>query len=259
MGPATYGPKEAVGAPDHPHRGQETITYILKGQMQHLDSHGHAGNLNPGDVQWMTAGAGVVHSEMPGDELFEKGGTLEGFQMWVNLPKEKKMTKPRYQELKSTEIPSSKSDDGQITVKVLAGKFKDTKAHIDTVTPIVYYDVFAEKSGEVSFDPGVKRLFVYVYRGKAQVCGRDMEEGEIAVLETEEGDVEVLSANEGCGCLVFGGDPLNQPVAWVGPFVMTTQEEIRQAMIDYQTGILGSIPGSDKRYEQTRIANQNRS
>src|SRR5947209_12992513 len=116
MGPMTLAPGQAKGAPDHPHRGFETVTYVLSGEMEHKDSQGHAGKLSAGDVQWMTAGAGVVHSEMPSTEFQREGGTLHGFQLWVNLPQKKKMMKPRYQEISSAHIPASRAGDGLVTV-----------------------------------------------------------------------------------------------------------------------------------------------
>ena len=122
MGPADYGPGEAKGAPDHPHRGFETVTYMIEGKFQHKDSQGHSGKLNPGDVQWMTAGAGVIHSEMPEDEFTRYGGRMHGFQLWVNLPRRDKMIKPHYQEIPSSKIPVAKSLDGKVTAKVLPGR-----------------------------------------------------------------------------------------------------------------------------------------
>jgi redox-sensitive bicupin YhaK (pirin superfamily) len=122
MGPADYGPGEAKGAPDHPSRGFETVTYMLEGKFQHRDSHGHTGKLNSGDVQWMTAGVGVMHSEMPEDEFTHNGGRTHGFQLWVNLPRRDKMIKPHYQEIPSSKIPLAKSQDGQVTAKVIAGE-----------------------------------------------------------------------------------------------------------------------------------------
>ncbi len=140
MGPADYGPGEAVGAPDHPHRGFETITYMLEGEFEHEDSAGHRGVLRPGDVQWMTAGAGIVHSEMPSHGIREKGGRVHGFQIWVNLPAKLKMTRPRYQEVSAGKIPEGVSEDGKARVRVIAGEALGVRAVIDTHIPIVYQD-----------------------------------------------------------------------------------------------------------------------
>src|SRR5262245_52631192 len=140
MGPVDNAPGEAVGAPDHPHRGFETVTYMLDGEIQHEDSAGHKGRIGPGDVQWMTAGAGVVHSEMSGDRIQREGGRMHGFQLWVNLPRRDKMMAPRYQELTSAEIPKARTPDGLVDVTVVAGDSLGARAAIDTRTPILYLD-----------------------------------------------------------------------------------------------------------------------
>src|SRR5437868_8890334 len=138
MGPMDVAPGEAKGAPDHPHRGFETVTYLLAGEMEHKDSQGHAGRLRAGDVQWMTAGAGVVHSEMPSAEFQRTGGRLHGFQLWVNLPKRDKMMSPRYQEIPAAQIPKATSADGLVTVSVIAGEAMGERAIVETRTPIIY-------------------------------------------------------------------------------------------------------------------------
>src|SRR3982751_2316854 len=134
MGPMNVAPGAAKGAPDHPHRGFETVTYMLSGEMEHKDSPGHAGKLSAGDVQWMTAGAGVVHSEMPSAEFQREGGRLHGFQLWVNLPQQNKMMKPRYQEIPSASIPKAHTEDNLVTVRVIAGESLGARAVIETVT-----------------------------------------------------------------------------------------------------------------------------
>src|SRR5829696_1389952 len=138
MGPMEVAPGQAKGAPDHPHRGFETVTYLLSGEMEHKDSRGHSGRLRAGDVQWMTAGAGVVHSEMPSREFQRDGGRLHGFQLWVNLPKRDKMINPRYQEIPASQIPKATSDDRLVTVSVIAGEAMGKQAVIETRTPIIY-------------------------------------------------------------------------------------------------------------------------
>src|SRR5947209_19971102 len=138
MGPMEVVSGQAKGAPDHPHRGFETVTYILSGEMQHKDSQGHAGKLSAGDVQWMTAGAGVVHSEMPSAEFQRTGGRLHGFQLWVNLPRERKMMRPRYQEIPAASIPTATTEDGLVTVSVIAGKSLAARAVGETATPSIH-------------------------------------------------------------------------------------------------------------------------
>src|SRR5262245_60698918 len=140
MGPEEYGPGEAKGAPDHPHRGFETVTYMLEGAFEHEDSAGHKGALTKGDVQWMTAGRGVVHSEMPARAIRERGGRVHGFQLWVNLPARDKMMAPRYQEVPASRIPEAATPDGKARVRVIAGEALGARAVVDTRTPIVYQD-----------------------------------------------------------------------------------------------------------------------
>src|SRR5688572_8154042 len=169
MGPMDLGPGEAQGAPDHPHRGFETVTYVLSGDLEHKDSSGHAGRLRPGDVQWMTAGAGVVHSEMPSAEFHRDGGRMHAFQLWVNLPKLDKMMKPRYQEIPSAQIPKAISGDGLVEVTVIAGEALGRRAVIETRTPIVYLHYRIKPGGAVSQSvPGAYNAFAYVIEGEGK-------------------------------------------------------------------------------------------
>lgn len=246
MGPVTYGPGQAVGAPDHPHRGFETITYLLEGEVHHKDSAGNQGVLKPGDVQWMTAGAGVVHSEMPSQELLDKGGPMHGFQIWVNLPARLKMTQPRYQEIARAHIPTASSEDGLAQVKVVAGKALGVEAIIDTHTPIVYQDWTVQSGGQVSTEIGLDHnVGVYVFSGNLLV-GSDQEEvqdGQLAVLTDGTSIQFSVSPSEPAAArfLVLGGIPHKEPVAQSGPFVMNTREELQQAFADYHGGRMGQI------------------
>src|SRR5947207_9357319 len=164
------GPGEAVGAPDHPHRGFETITYMLEGEFEHEDSAGHRGVLRPGDVQWMTAGAGIVHSETPSDRIREKGGRVHGFQIWVNLPAKLKMTRPRYQEVSAGKIPEAKSADGRARVRVIAGEALGAHALIDTHIPIVYQDWTIEPGADVTVALSrEQQAMAYVFQGAVLV------------------------------------------------------------------------------------------
>jgi redox-sensitive bicupin YhaK (pirin superfamily) len=240
MGPVDYAPGEAVGAPDHPHRGFETVTYVLDGEMQHEDSAGHLGKLASGDVQWMTAGRGIVHSEMPSRAFQDRGGRMHGFQIWVNLPKRDKMMAPRYQEISRDQIPEGTSADGLAKVKVVAGEALGAKAVIETRTPISYLH-FTLKSGAKADVPLPRdhAAYVYVFEGDAVVSGKDVREGQLAMMG--EGDSLDLAASGDAQLLVLSGVPLNEPVVQYGPFVMNTENEIRQAIIDYQSGRLGEI------------------
>src|SRR5215831_6977155 len=166
IGPTDVRPGEAKGAPDHPHRGFETVTYMLSGSFRHKDSQEHAGKLGPGDVQWMTAGRGVVHSEEPSDEFQRTGGTLHGVQLWVNLPKSDKMIRPHYQEIPAEKIPSTTTPDGKVGVRVIAGESLGARAVIETRTPILYLD-FALKPGGAVVQPAAPdfNAFAYVNEG----------------------------------------------------------------------------------------------
>jgi redox-sensitive bicupin YhaK (pirin superfamily) len=241
MGPIDYRPGEAVGAPDHPHRGFETVTYVLEGEMEHEDSAGHRGVIKAGDVQWMTAGAGVIHSEMPSAKLQKEGGRVHGFQIWVNLPSKLKMTTPRYQEVPGARIPTASSSDGKTTVRVVAGEALGTRAVIDTVTPIVYQDWSLSPGADVTVPLDSKlRALVYVFEGEAKVGGRLLKDGELAVMG--EGDAIHFQGGDKPGrFLLLAGAPLKEPVARYGPFVMNTKDELVTAFKDYESGKMGEI------------------
>lgn len=247
MGPMDVGPGQAKGAPDHPHRGFETVTYLLSGEMEHKDSSGRAGRLRPGDVQWMTAGAGVVHSEMPSPEFMRTGGRMHGFQLWVNLPQREKMMKPRYQEIPGARIPKATSPDGLVTVSVIAGEAMGERAVIETRTPIIYLHYRIAPGGIATQKvPSGFNAFAYVVDG-AGLFGADREravDGQM-VLFAEDGDevrIENPAAAAGAlDVLLIGGLPLHEPIARYGPFVMNTKAEIYQAIADYQEGRMGAI------------------
>lgn len=247
MGPMEVGPGEAKGAPDHPHRGFETVTYLLSGEMEHKDSRGHAGRLTPGDVQWMTAGAGVVHSEMPSSEFLRSGGRLHGFQLWVNLPQRDKLMKPRYQEISNSQIPKATSADGLVSVSVIAGEAMGEQAVIETRTPMVYLHYKILPGGAVNQPvPRDYNAFAYVVEGEGRfgVDGETGADGQM-VLFTQDGDsVRIANpetAKTALEVLLIAGVPLNEPVVRYGPFVMNTEAEIHQAFEDYRLGRMGSI------------------
>ena len=247
MGPMELAPGEAKGAPDHPHRGFETVTYLLSGDMEHKDSRGHAGRLKPGDVQWMTAGAGVIHSEMPAREFACNGGRMHGFQLWVNLPKRDKMMKPRYQEIPNSQIPKAVSADGLVRVSVIAGTAMGEKAVIETRTPIIYLHYRIEPGGVVNQNvPGAYNTFAYIVEGDGLFGaeGERASDGQM-VLFAQDGDEVRLenaaNAKATLEVLLIAGVPLNEPVARYGPFVMNTEGEIRQAIEDYRLGRMGEI------------------
>ncbi|MFY9551182.1 MAG: pirin family protein [Thermoanaerobaculia bacterium] len=243
MGPSDLGPGEARGAPDHRHRGFETVTYLLDGKMEHRDSRGNQGRLGPGDVQWMTAGAGVVHSEMPEAEFAAKGGRMHGFQLWVNLPRRDKLMAPRYQEVPASGIPVGRSEDGRVAVRVLAGEALGERAVIDTRTPIVYLDVSLEPGAAFTQPvPPDFNAFAYVVSGVG-LFGADRRPArphELVLFGNDGGEVRLeASPDAPLRALLVAGKPLDEPVARAGPFVMNTRAEILQAFDDFQTGRLG--------------------
>jgi hypothetical protein len=246
LGPVTWGPGEGIGAPDHPHRGFETVTYLLSGGFQHKDSAGHAGKLTPGDVQWMTAGSGVVHSELPSDEFMHDGGVMHGFQIWVNLPARDKMMKPHYQEVPKSGVPEALSADGKVKVRVIAGAALGKSAVIETRTPIYFLHFTIQPGGEVMQEvPAGYNALVYLISGEVRLGTerKPVREGQMAMLGN--GDHIRLAVADEAGApadlLLLAGVPLNESVARYGPFVMNTREEIEQAFRDYQSGRMGRI------------------
>jgi quercetin 2,3-dioxygenase len=246
MGPADHRPGEAKGAPDHPHRGFETVTYLLDGEFEHRDSAGNSGTLRAGDVQWMTAGAGVIHSEMPSAALQEHGGRLHGFQLWVNLPRGDKMIRPRYQDTASSRIPVVRTPAGS-SIKVIAGESLGATAVIDTRTPILYLHATLVPGDEVVQPvPADYNGFVYVFSGAGHVSreSEPVRAGQIAILASD-GETVVLSnpagATEPLEALLIAGRPLNEPVVHYGPFVMNTEQEILEAIADFRSGQFGEI------------------
>ncbi|HYL34218.1 MAG TPA: pirin family protein [Stellaceae bacterium] len=220
------------GFPEHPHRGFETVTYVLAGRMRHGDNKGNSGLLTPGSVQWMTAGRGIVHSEMPE----QQDGLMWGFQLWVNLPATHKMMAPRYQDIEPGRIPEAVLVGGA-KIRVLAGVFNDVKGPVaDIVTDPLLLDVTLTGSGEALVPlPATHNSFAYVFDGTATVGApaTAVARGQIAVLGT--GNAVRLAGGPG-RVLLAAGKPLNEPVARYGPFVMNTPNEIRQAIADYQSG-----------------------
>ena len=220
-----------AGFPDHPHRGFETVTYMLAGAMEHRDNQGNRGLLGPGSVQWMTAGRGIVHAEMPR----QQDGLMWGFQLWVNLPASDKMTTPRYQDIAAADIPVVNPASG-VQIRVVAGEaFGRTGPVGDVATRPLYLDVGLDAENSVELPvPRGHNAFVYVFQGDIDVQGRTLQRGDIG-LTGGEGPV-VAVAGEDARFLLVAGMPLNEPVARYGPFVMNTEAELRQAFADFQSG-----------------------
>jgi len=235
----TDDPQDYVaGFPDHPHRGFETITYMLTGRMRHRDSYGHEGLLQTGGVQWMTAGRGVVHSELP--EQVE--GRLEGFQLWLNLPARDKMREPWYRDFQAADIPEVTAPDG-VKVRVIAGDSHGVAGAMQReVTEPVYLDLEIPAGATFAQPlPAGHNAFVYVYRGAVEIAGTAIPQQRMAILANSgEADGVVLRATTPARALLIAGKPLREPIAQYGPFVMNTQSEIQKAFKDYQAGLFGS-------------------
>lgn len=221
------------GFPSHPHRGFETVTYMLNGQMRHKDSDGNEGVIRAGDIQWMTAGSGIIHSEMP--EQTEGG--MWGFQFWINLPANQKMRPPRYQEIASNDVPEIKTDDGK--VRILAGDLHHQGQTIngaanDIATQPLLLDVQLNSGDWSTAVPQDHVVLIYVYRGELSIDGTPLQTQQLAVLSA--GDELNISSSNKVGALVLAAAPINEPIARSGPFVMNTQQELMQAFSDYRSG-----------------------
>ena len=225
-------PKDYIaGFPPHPHRGFETITYMLNGKFRHKDSAGNEGYLTDGSVQWMTAGRGVIHSEMP--EQTE--GLVRGFQLWLNLPKEKKMIEPAYNDISAERIPKVDFEGGR--ARIISGKFLGISGPGKPHTGMLYYDIVLDLSTHFTMPRSEGwNAFIYIYEGSVQL-DREVNKGHLIVLD-QEGELDLTAGQKGAKFIVVAGEPLNEPVARGGPFVMNSKGEVLKAFEDYQDGIL---------------------
>jgi redox-sensitive bicupin YhaK (pirin superfamily) len=247
VGPMVNGPGDAKGAPWHPHRGFETVSYILDGEVAHHDTNGGGGVIAEGDTQWMTAGGGILHDELLTERVYRSGGPMHAIQLWVNLPPALKMTPPRYQSITKDALRLLTSDDGGALVRLIAGDIARLSGPGATHTPITYAHVTLAPGAQLSvpWNPAFN-AFAYALtgRGTAGPEGRPIESGQLVVFGP--GDHLVVAAAdrqaEPLDVLLLGGLPIRAPIAHYGPFVMNTREEILQAIDDYQAGRLGIIP-----------------
>jgi len=243
MGEVDYGPGEPKGTSWHPHRGFETVTYMLDGVMEHQDSTGGGGVISNGATQWMTAGAGILHIERPPEGLVRTGGLFHGIQLWVNLPAADKFVAPRYQDLESDDVTLLRSPDGGAVVRIIAGSVDGHAGPGSTYTPINYLHASVAAGARLELPwPTEYNALVYVLSGSGTVGGEahPIHDGQLAVLGA--GDHVQIDAARPLEVLVLGGQPIGEPVAWYGPFVMNTQAELRQAFEDFQSGKMGRIP-----------------
>jgi hypothetical protein len=250
MGEVEYAPGEPKGTPWHPHRGFETVTYMIDGTFEHQDSNGGGGVITNGDTQWMTAGAGILHIEKPPEWLVTSGGLFHGFQLWVNLPAAQKWSPPRYQDLRAGEVAVASSPDGGALIRIIAGDVAGHKGPGSTYTPMTLVHATLSPGARLSLPWRADyNALVYVMAGLGAVGveARPIQTGQLAVFGP--GDAITVGAqplqesrSANLDVLILGGRPIGEPVAWMGPFVMNTREEILQAVADYQAGRLGTVP-----------------
>jgi redox-sensitive bicupin YhaK (pirin superfamily) len=250
MGEVDYAPGEPKGTPWHPHRGFETVTYMIDGTFRHQDSIGGGGLITNGDTQWMTAGAGILHIEAPPEELVVSGGLFHGVQLWVNLPAASKWEKPRYQDIGRDNQTLIASHDGGALLRIVAGSVAGHGGPGATYTPMTFVHATIEPGARIEVPwPTEQNALIYTLAGRGTVgeAGQPISTGRLALLGA--GDHLVVTADETqdshtpkLDVLLLGGEPIREPVAWYGPFVMNTEDELRQAFEDYQHGRLGKIP-----------------
>ena len=259
MGEVEYAPGEPKGTPWHPHRGFETVTYIIDRIFDHQDNHGGGGTITNGDTQWMTAGAGILHIETPPESLVMSGGLFHGFQLWVNLPAAKKWAPPAYQDLRASEVKLLASHDGGALLRVIAGEVAGHQGPGRTQTPISLIHATISPGAELRlpWNPAYNAL-VYTLSGKGFMGNekRPVHMGQLTVFE--DGDVIVIRAADVqesrspyMDVFILGGEPIRESVAWMGPFVMNTKREVLQAFEDFQKGLLGTVPPDYKKLKRT--------
>ncbi len=254
MGAVQYAPGEAKGAPWHPHRGFETVTYMIDGAFEHEDSTGGGGLITDGATQWMTAGAGILHSELPPQEMVAQGGLFHGVQLWVNLPAAQKWVPPAYQDITAGDVTLLSSADGGALVRLIAGELDGHRGPGVTQTPIAYAHVTLFPGAGLALRwPADFNALVYVLsgRGYAGPEKRPLDDGQLAVFGP--GDALTIQSADGqqpWDVLLLGGLPIREPVARYGPFVMNTREEIVQAVEDFQAGRLGTIPPTSRHLQR---------
>jgi redox-sensitive bicupin YhaK (pirin superfamily) len=242
-GPKEFSPTtERRGVGEHPHRGFETVTIVYEGEVEHRDSTGAGGRIGPGDVQWMTAGSGVVHEEFHGRAFAERGGNFELVQLWVNLPAQDKMSAPRYQEMRDEQIPAVDLGEGRGVLRVIAGEHAGVTGPAMTFTPIVVLDLKLDSDQLLELQvPDGFHTAIVVLRGSLRVGNTEvLESAQLAVFEPG-GDFIRIDAGQGARALVLSGEPINEPIVGHGPFVMNTTKEIREAIADYQSGKMGRL------------------
>lgn len=243
FGPINYEPGGATGVPAHPHCGFEAITYLLGGEVEHKDSWGGQAAIETGDIQWMTTGSGLIHSELVTEKFKKSGGIIQGLQIWVNLPKKNKQVKPWYQHIKKDDIPVIKESSG-VEIKVLVGKVKETKSLVQTYSPVSIFDVQFSNSDQINLEISKNQIaMVYVIDGELQFVEENKiaAKGQMIYYDQSADEINLTSISTEGSYLVLAGEPLNEPVVRHGPFVTNTEGEMKQAMLDYQNGKMGEL------------------
>ena len=238
LGPVEFAPGQAKGAPNHPHRGFETLTYLIEGRGEHRDSLGNVGVIGPGEAQWMRAGSGILHDEGADAVIRRDGGRLHGLQLWINLPQGRKMSPPAYRQIGRAEIPEVAR--GGATLRLVAGALEGLAGPVETFAAPFMAHVAFEPGGRIAFEPPAGEVGVYVATGAVRVGATVVEEGQLARLS--EGERLDLAADVASHAFVLGGPPLDAPIRRYGPFVMNTDAELVEAVRDFQAGRFGTIP-----------------
>ena len=243
FGPINYEPGGATGVPAHPHCGFEAITYLLGGEVEHKDSWGGQAAIETGDIQWMTTGSGLIHSELVTDKFKNSGGVMQGLQIWVNLPQKYKKVKPWYQHIKKDDIPTI-DDLNDVLIKVLVGEVKNVSSAVQTYSPVSIFDVQFSKPNLIDLDiPKNQTVMVYVIDGelKFDTDNKIARKGQMIYFDQSSDTINLTSISPSGSYLVLAGEPINQPVVRYGPFITNTEGEMKQVILEYQNGKMGTL------------------
>tara|TARA_B100000686_G_scaffold338807_1_gene411895 strand:+ start:206 stop:1063 length:858 start_codon:yes stop_codon:yes gene_type:complete len=243
FGPIEYKPGGASGVPAHPHCGFEAITYLLGGEVEHKDSWGGQAIIETGDIQWMTTGSGLIHSELVTEKFKKSGGIMQGLQIWVNLPQKNKKVKPWYQHIKKNKIPILKAYEG-IEIKVLVGKVKNINSLVETYSPVSIFDVQFSKPDQISLDISKNQIaMIYVIEGELQFIEENIKasKGQMIYFDQSSGEIKFTSISPRGSYLVLAGEPINETIVRYGPFVTNTEGEMKKAMLDFENGKMGIL------------------
>jgi redox-sensitive bicupin YhaK (pirin superfamily) len=239
FGPFDVNKSSSFSFEPHPHRGFEAVTFMFEGEFEHRDSTGGYGKLSGGDIQWMTAGSGVIHEEKQPHEFIEKGGIVHGIQLWINLPKEAKMTKPKYQDIRSSTIPVLEKNNNKF--RIIAGNYGDLSGPARTFTPMLVIHGIMNYNKSTTIDIPIDfNSLIYITKGEIMINGLVFSKAEMALMNNDGSEIK-LSSNTDSEFLLLSGKPINEPVVQYGPFVMNSMAEVKQAFLDYSNGLMGKI------------------